>query len=228
MSLTFDVPGGTVDIDPTAVVIAGFTGRDRAAVEEHLAELQELGVPTPDTVPSFYLATGAAAVQQPRLPVVGAETSGEAEAVLVFDGDDVYLTLGSDHTDRAAEAIDIALSKIACPKPLATSAWRLDKVADHADDLEVRSWISDGETGGGETLYQHGRLGEVMGFEDLLAATPFTARPEKFVLFTGTLPALGGIRPAGRFRASLDDPVTGRSIALDYHVDVLDVLRAPE
>ena len=134
MSLTFAVSGATVVVDPAAVVIAGFTGRDRVAVEEHLTELQELGVPTPGTTPSFYLATGAAAVQQPRLPVVGADTSGEAEAVLVFDGNDAYLTLGSDHTDRAAEVIDIALSTIAYPKPRATVAWRIEGVAGHADE----------------------------------------------------------------------------------------------
>ena len=224
MSLTFAVSGTTVVVDPAAVVIAGFTGRDRPSVEAHLAELRELGVPAPEAVPSFYLATGAAAVQQPRLAVVGADTSGEAEAVLVFDGNDAYLTLGSDHTDRAAEAIDIALSKIACPKPLATGAWRLDEVADHADELEVRSWIS---SGGEETLYQQGRLGELMALDEVIDATPFAARPDRFVLFTGTFPAIGGIRPADHFRASLDDPVTGRSITLDYHIDVLDVLRPP-
>ena len=224
MRLAFTLDGASVEIDPTAVVIAGFTGRDRDAVEHHLAELAELGVPTPGTIPSFYLATGAAAVQQPRLPVVGADTSGEAEAVLVFDGNDAYLTLGSDHTDRAAEAIDIALSKIACPKPLATGAWRFGEVANHADELQVRSWIS---SGGEETLYQQGRLGELMDLDELIDATPFAARPDRFVLFTGTFGAIGGIRPADRFRAALDDPVTGRSITLDYHVDVLDVLRAP-
>ena len=153
MSLSFTLDGGSVEIDPTAVVIAGFTGRDRDAVQHHLAELAELGVPTPDTVPSFYLTPGTSAVQQPRLSMVSAETSGEAEAVLVFDGDDAYLTLGSDHTDRAAEAIDIPLSKLACPKPLATEAWRLEEVAGHADDLTVRSWIT---TDGTETLYQQG------------------------------------------------------------------------
>ncbi len=222
MSLAFAVRGGTVDIDPAAVVIAGFTGRDRAGVDAHLAELRELGVPTPETVPSFYLAPGSAAVQQSRLSVVGAQTSGEAEAVLVFDGDDAYLTLGSDHTDRAAEAIDIALSKLACPKPLANEAWRLKEVASHADELRVRSWIT---VNGAETLYQQGRLAELMDLGDLLGATPFADRLERLVLFTGTFGALGGIRPAERFRAALEDPVRGRTITFDYRIDVLNVLR---
>lgn len=227
MSLTFAVSGTSIEFDPAAVVIAGFTGRDRAAVQAHLAELAELGVPTPAAVPSFYVTPGASAVQQPVLAMVSAETSGEAEAVLVFDGDDAYLTLGSDHTDRAAEAIDIALSKMACPKPLATEAWRLEEVAAHADDLVVRSWTTND---GVESLYQEGRLGELMDLNDLLGATPFADRPDRFVLFTGTFPALGGIRPAERFRATLEDPVRGRSLSLDYRIDVLHVLhvlRAP-
>ena len=222
MSLTFTVDGGSVEIDPTAVVIAGFTGRDRAATEAHLAELRELGVPTPDTVPSFYVTPGTSAVQQPTLSMVSAETSGEAEAVLVFDGDDAYLTLGSDHTDRAAEAIDIALAKLACPKPLATEAWRLEEVAGHADELRARSWIT---VNGTESLYQEGLLAELMDLGDLLGATPFAERPDPLVLFTGTFGALGGIRPAERFRAALEDPARGRTITLDYRIDVLNVLQ---
>ena len=222
MSLTFTVDGDTVELDPTAVVIAGFTGRDRAATEAHLAELRELGVPTPDSVPSFYVTPGTSAVQQPTLSMVSAETSGEAEAVLVFDGDDAYLTLGSDHTDRAAEAIDIALAKLACPKPLATEAWRLEEVAGHADELRARSWIT---VNGTESLYQEGLLAELMDLGDLLGATPFAERPDPLVLFTGTFGALGGIRPAERFRAALEDPARGRTITLDYRIDVLNVLQ---
>lgn len=225
MSLTLAVSGAGIAFEPAAVVIAGFTGRDRAAVHAHLAELAELGVPTPEVVPSFYVTPGASATQQPRLAMVSPDTSGEAEAVLILDGGDAYLTLGSDHTDRAAEAIDIALSKLACPKPLATEAWRLEEVADHADDLVVRSWITND---GAESLYQEGRLGDLMDLSDLLAATPFADRPDPLVLFTGTFPALGGIRPAERFRAALEDPVRGRSISLDYRIDVLNVLRTGE
>lgn len=33
-------------------------------------------------------------------------------------------------------------------------------------------------------------------------------------------------RGAGRFRASLDDPVTGRTITFGYRIGVLDVLRS--
>ena len=223
MSLVFDVNGEAWSLDPAAVVIAGFTGRDRKAVEAHLVELRELGVPTPDTVPAFYSAPGPAAVQADRISTVRPETSGEAEVVMVFDGPEVLLTLGSDHTDRAAEAVDIALSKLVCPKPIATRAWPLRQLEDRLDQLVLTSWIVEG---GIETEYQSGTLGDLMDLGELSERVPFAERPDRFVLFTGTMPAIGGIRPSSRFRARLDDPGTGRSIELAYDVEVLDVLRA--
>jgi hypothetical protein len=36
------------------LVIAGWTGRDSATVEHHIAELQAIGVARPRTVPCFY------------------------------------------------------------------------------------------------------------------------------------------------------------------------------
>ena len=36
------------------LVIAGWTGRDVEALEKHIVELEELGVPRPSSVPCFY------------------------------------------------------------------------------------------------------------------------------------------------------------------------------
>jgi hypothetical protein len=53
--------------------------------------------------------------------------------------------------------------------------------------------------------------------------------PEKFVtgtiMFCGTLGAIGGIRPATRFSAVLEDPVLGRAMSCEYDIDVLPVVR---
>ena len=43
-------------------------------------------------------------------------------------------------------------------------------------------------------------------------------------LFCGTLPAMGGIRPADRFEMELFDPGTGRRIAHAYEVEALPVV----
>ena len=230
MSLVFDLDAGPeagptrVEIEPEVAIIAGFTGRDRAELEAHLDELRALGVPTPDTVPAFYQAPGSAVVQADTVATTRPDTSGEAEVVLIVVGDERYVTLGSDHTDRAAEAIDIDLAKLVCPKPIATTAWPLAIVADRLDDLQVRSWVSEGGDGGAESVYQVGRFGDLLDLRHLRELIPFDRRPDCYTLFTGTYAAQGGIRPAERFRASLADPGTGRTIELAYTVEVADVL----
>jgi hypothetical protein len=44
-----------------------------------------------------------------------------------------------------------------------------------------------------------------------------------YAMFCGTLAAKGGIRPAGRFRMELEDPVLKRKIAHEYTIAVLPV-----
>lgn len=46
--------GEEVAVPVDTLVIAGWTGRDAAAVEAHIAELEAIGVPRPATVPCFY------------------------------------------------------------------------------------------------------------------------------------------------------------------------------
>src|SRR5271155_2888656 len=41
------------------LVIAGWTGRDRAALEKHIVELEAIGIKRPATVPIFYRAAAA-------------------------------------------------------------------------------------------------------------------------------------------------------------------------
>jgi hypothetical protein len=52
---------------------------------------------------------------------------------------------------------------------------------------------------------------------------------EKFlpgmIMFCGTLGAIGGIRPAARFTAMLDDPILGRQINCEYQIDALPIVR---
>lgn len=225
MTLSFSVDGSSVSLAPQAVAIAGFTGRNREAVEHHLAELRELGVPTPARTPCYYPAPPSLLVQTPSITVTHGETSGEAEAVLIVAGSSAWLTLGSDHTHRAAETLDIPLSKVATPKPIAHEAWTFESVKEHLDRIELRSWIRTGAT---ETLYQEGTLTEFVPIDQLAAAAPFVERPRDFAVFGGTLPAIGGIRPADAFRAELCDPVTGRVIALEYSINVLTLRDDPE
>jgi hypothetical protein len=195
------------------LVIAGWTGRDEAALRKHIHELEELGVKAPKTTPIFYRVAADLLTNASEIQVSGADTSGEVEFVLLAKRDGLWVTVGSDHTDRKAETIGVSLSKQLCAKPIAKDAWRYDEVKDHWERVILRAW-ADGE------LYQEGAVTAMRSPEDLLARYPL--KPG-WAMFCGTLAAKGGIRPAGIFRMELEDPVRKRKLAHEYRISVLPV-----
>ncbi len=213
MEFALDAGNGTVV--PDMVIVAGFTGRDRGAVMAHIAELEAEGIRCPETVPVFYRFPPWILTTDERIRVAGDNTSGEAEIALVVIGSQRYLTLASDHTDRDLESVDIWASKHVCPKILAPELWSLESVIDHWDQLRLRSWIADG------VPYQDGTAAELLPPLDLLDRLDGSDRPESFVMLCGTVPAIGGIRPSSHFGAALEDPISGRTIAMAYDVEVL-------
>ncbi len=215
-AVKFDVFGVPRLIEPDVVVVAGFAARDAAGALAHARELAALGVRAPTEVPCFWRLPPYLATQTERLDVAGASTSGEVEACLIVDGDDVLVTVASDHTDRALEAHDLAASKRVCPKVIGTEAWPLDQIGPW-DELELRSWIADG---GERVAYQQGSLAELLAPGALLERLPF-ARPRCFLLSMGTVAVVGGVRPALRFEGELADPARGRAVRLGY--DIVDV-----
>ena len=53
--LTFTLPDGTVEnVAVTTLLNAGYAGRNQEEVASHIAELAELGVPAPTTIPALY------------------------------------------------------------------------------------------------------------------------------------------------------------------------------
>jgi hypothetical protein len=73
-----------IAFEPTDLIMAGWTGRDRAAVDHHIAELAALGVPGPNRIPTFYrLDPALLAGPVATIHVLGDDTSGEVEAVLL-------------------------------------------------------------------------------------------------------------------------------------------------
>jgi hypothetical protein len=215
------VDGTPRDFPIEAVIVAGYTGRDRAAVMHHIEELAEIGIPPPASVPFYWRFPPWLGMQLDTMVVVGAETSGETELCLVVDGDELFVTLASDHTDRAAEAIDIGMSKAICPKVIGREAWSVGSVEGRWGELVLRSWIVED---GGEVLYQEGECSSLVPPLELLDGIPFE-RPRCFALTTGTVPAIGGIRPASRFRGELHDPASDRRLHIDYRIISLDTGR---
>ena len=195
------------------VVIAGWTGRDEVALKKHIMELAEIGVKPPRTTPIFYRVANTLISHATAIQVSGPDTSGEVEFVLLSKPDGLYVTVGSDHTDRKAETIGVSLSKQLCEKPIAKEAWRYDEVKPHWDKLVLRSW-ADGK------LYQEGPVTAMRSPEDLMGRHPLKTG---WAMFCGTLAAKGGIRPADVFRMELEDPVRKKKLAHEYRILVLPV-----
>lgn len=204
----------------TTLIVAGWTGRDEAALRHHIEELAAIGVPRPSSVPVFYRNSAFNVTQASRLQVLGPDTSGEAEPVVVAHGGRLWLTVGSDHTDRRAETMGIALSKQLCAKPVGRELWLLDDVADHWDQLRLRAFAT---IEGRRVTYQEGTLRGMRTPADLIARYGAALSPST-VMFCGTLAAIGGIRPASRFEVELEDPVLNRTLRHAYDIDILPVV----
>jgi hypothetical protein len=203
------------------LVIAGWTGRDAAAVQHHIDELAAIGVPAPSSVPVYYRVAESLLTQQDVFQVLGAGSSGEAEPVIFATESGLWLTLGSDHTDRDAERAGVALSKQLCSKPVARQAWRWDSVKERADSLELCSWI---EESGQRIDYQRGTLAAIRTISSLIEGCPGAGMKPGTMMFCGTLGAIGGVRANPFFACELRDPAGDRSISLEYRTTALPIV----
>ncbi|WP_033292603.1 DUF2848 family protein [Amycolatopsis jejuensis] len=183
---------------PQRLVVAGYTGRDEAAVEEHIAELAAIGVPRPPSVPAFYHLDPALLTTAPVVGVPGAGTSGEVEPVLIRCAERYFLGVGSDHTDRELERDSVEQSKAVCPKPLGEVVVEAGPSIPDWDHVVADSSV-DGFP------YQKGKLAALRHPVDLLERLgPVDG---DFALYCGTLPLLGGeFVPGAYWRIHLELP----------------------
>lgn len=209
-----------VQID--TLIVAGWAGRDQHAIEHHIEELAAIGVPRPSSVPLFYRIGTGQLSQTTQLQVLGPDTSGEVEPVVVSLADGLWVTVGSDHTDRKAESAGVALSKQLCSKVVGTGLWRYEEVAPHWDSLILRAWATiDGK----KVLYQEGGVSGLRSPADLMQRyRNEESLPPGTLMFGGTLGAIGGIRPATRFEMELEDPVLQRKLGHAYDIEALPVV----
>jgi hypothetical protein len=208
----------SIPLETCEVIVAGYTGRDAESVARHVAELASHGVPAPEAIPAFYpVSLDSVMVTPATLVAPQGTTSGEAEPVLVRAASgDLFLGIGSDHTDREVEKTSIAASKAACEKVIGPEVWRWDSVAGRWDDLELRAFV-----GGERRLYQDAKLAslrrpeEILGLVDAALVEPGAP----IALFLGTVPLLDGEFFFGEeFVATLRDPATGRELRCEYRV----------
>lgn len=216
--MKFHASGTSFEVPISQVIIAGWTGRNPSAVAHHIEELAALGIAPPSRVPLFYRVSNSLLRQDNFIEVLGNASSGEVEPLLLRIGGELWLGLASDHTDRKLEAVSVAASKQACPKPVSPELWRFDEVAGHLDDLILRCYIKEN---GDWVLYQKGTLAGISPLTDL---NEQSGLQDGGAMLCGTLPAIGPIRPAISYHMEMEDKSRGRTMRLDYKVKTLPIV----
>lgn len=224
MKLAFELDAknsqSLLNIEVETFVVAGWAGRDIGAIEHHIKELEDIGVPRPSAVPLYYRVSAQQLTQSSVIECVGENSSGEIEPfAFVYEGE-LYISVDSDHTDRTLETHSVALSKQICAKPTGKTAWKYSEIKDHWDDIILRSWI---ETDEGDVLYQDGLAGSLRSPDELVKTylgndVPL---PEGLGMSCGTVGVIGGIRPGSKFRMELIDEKLNRKIVHRYETAVL-------
>ena len=162
-----------------------------------------------------------------EIEVIGGTTSGEVEYVLLMNEGEIYVAVGSDHTDRDLEKGSIIKSKQICANVISSEVWRYRDVQSNWDDMLLRSWVRPGADEA-EVLYQEARLAAILSARDLieLVQSRMPDRQEDgLVIFSGTVPLQTGKLIYGeRFRAELSSPVLEQRLSLGYHVRRLTYL----
>lgn len=208
------------EIGIQSAIVAGWTGRDNAAVEKHIAELEELGVKRPASTPIFYRVAATRLTTQGAVEVSGEDSSGEVEFVLMKSGGRMWVGVGSDHTDRKVETYNVTVSKQMCDKPISPEFWAYEDVAPHWDKLVLRSYIREN---GHRAVYQEGPVAGMLPPGGLLSRWNGGDLEDGALMFCGTLAVHGGIRPSSRFEIEIEDPVRGRKISHAYDIITLPV-----
>jgi hypothetical protein len=222
-----DANGGRSELEfPVARILdAGFTGKNREGAMKHVEELKAHGVAAPDRIPAYFAVTRELVTTDDEIEVLGDDTSGEVEVVFLFKGDDTYIGVGSDHTDRELEKDSIPKSKVICPKVVSREVWKLADVEPHWERLKLQSWI---DVDGQRTLYQEGSLADFLTIGDFLDGVRSVVKDgalDGMVLYMGTMPSLGGeLLFSPTFEGRLSDDVLGRELSFRYSIRPMEWL----
>lgn len=202
------------------LICAGWVGRNKKALQAHIDELGQHGVPPPTRMPIYLNFSPYLATTSDGIDVITKESSGEVEYVILKEGDRTYIGVGSDQTDRGFEKFSIPASKQMCAKIMAPVVWPYQEIKNHWDQIVIRSWTtSDGK----RMLYQEDALATILDVEALLEQLPKDEGlpADGLVLFSGTVATKIGLVYGERFDFEMEDPLLDRKIRHGYQVRVL-------
>lgn len=212
--IEFRLPQGRVRGTIRRLLCAGYTGRSRADVDAHIAELAPLGIGPPPHVPMLFPIIPGLLSQSNETSVLGGHTAPEVEYVIFrLDGRD-YVTVGSDQTDSVMEGKHAPTAKNLCLKSVAPEAWPMADVADHWDRLGLKL------TCNGKAM-QEGSVVSMLAPEQLREFVAEHDGPDHDgrMIFSGTLETHGRYPESEMsIEISLSDPVRNRTIRHSYKV----------
>ncbi len=196
----------------------GYAARDQAGLEEHLRETANLGLAVPVTIPALYPIPPDRLTTAVSIVVSGDDTYAEVEFALICDDDERWLiTVASDHTDAGVERGSVVRGKSITPNVVAPTAWVLNEVEPHFDDLclSCRPGLAEAvQSDSLATLLPPSSLIQVLTRRAGAVPGPGT------VILSGTI---GGELPVGsaNWLVALEDPILHRSIEHGYRVHAL-------
>jgi 4-hydroxyphenylacetate 3-monooxygenase len=204
----------------------GSATRNADAARPQQEEVERAGIHIAHSIPApriYPIATHAVTTGD-RVEVFGQATSGEVE-IVVLAADQLYVGVGSDHTDRHVEQTSILWSKQMCPNVLAPVLWPFKEVQDRWDRCILRCWV-DGR------LYQEVAAGVFLPPREmlrLLRERSLFLPAGPILLFGGTIASLQQELGFGsRWEFELEDPIARRRIRHGYAVVDLTTRLRPE
>lgn len=200
-------PGAVLNYEIKKIVNAGYTGRNQEEVQKHIQELKEKGIPAPEKTPTYFAKFNDRIIQDEIIEVLDeTDHSGEAEYVLLCTDSEIYVAVGSDHTDRKLEEVDIPKAKQVYPNTISKAVWKLSEVEGHWDEIMLRSRV---EHEGKIVVYQEAPLAALLAPRDLLERVKNLTELDSLdglVIYSGTVAAKIDVDYSPSFESELEDP----------------------
>ena len=224
MKIKFEVKGkddsfvGKIEFDLKRLLIVGYSGSNVEKIMAHIKELKEhLGVPEPKKIPTIFECSKELLTTERNIKFVGDMTSGEVEFLIIKHANDIYIGIGSDHTDRKLESISVPKAKQICPKPIGEEVWLYKDVKEHWNEIEAESYQNIDRK---KVLYQKGKLSEILPVEKIISELENRVGDiEDSIIFSGTVPLISTFKYGDEFICKIYDKKNNSTLNLNYEIN---------